>query len=146
MAKRYIVTLTAEERADLLALTKKGKIAARKLIHAHVLLQADAGVRDAAMAATLHIGIATVERIRKRFVEEGQEASLTEPPRPGGQRTLDGKQEAFLSALACSTPPESASAGPCTCWPTGWSHSAWWRRFLMRRCAVPSNKHAQTVA
>ncbi|HXH12809.1 MAG TPA: IS630 family transposase, partial [Alphaproteobacteria bacterium] len=42
MAKRYIVTLTAEERADLLALTKKGKIAARKLIHAHVLLQADA--------------------------------------------------------------------------------------------------------
>jgi transposase len=47
-----------------------------------------------------------VERIRKRFVEEGLEAALTERPRPGGQRKLDGKQEAFLIALACSTPPE----------------------------------------
>jgi transposase len=111
MAKRYLVTLTAEERADLLALTKKGKIAARKLIRAHVLLQADAGVRDEVIAATLHIGIATVERIRKRFVEEGLEASLTERPRLGGQRKLDGKQEAFLIALACSTPPEGRK-----CW------------------------------
>ena len=111
MAKRYRVTLTAAEREDLLALTKKGKIAARKLMRAHVLLQADAGVSDEVIAAALHIGIATVERIRKRFVEEGLEASLTERPRPGGQRKLDGKQEAFLIALACSTPPEGRA-----CW------------------------------
>jgi transposase len=111
MAKRYMVTLTAAEREDLLALTKKGKIAARKLMRAHVLLQADAGVSDEVIAAALHIGIATVERIRKRFVEEGLEASLTERPRPGGQRKLDGKQEAFLIALACSTPPEGRA-----CW------------------------------
>jgi transposase len=52
------------------------------------------------------VGIATVERVRKRFVEEGLEAALNERPRPGGQRKLDGKQEAFLIALACSTPPE----------------------------------------
>jgi transposase len=106
MAKRYMVTLTAAEREALLALTKKGKIAARKLMRAHVLLQADAGVSDEVIAAALHIGIATVERIRKRFVEEGLEASLTERPRPGGQRKLEGTQEAFLIALACSTPPE----------------------------------------
>jgi transposase len=111
MAKRYIVTLTAAEREDLLALTKKGQVAARKLMRAHVLLQADAGVSDEVIAAALHIGIATVERIRKRFVEEGLEASLTERPRPGGQRKLDGKQEAFLIALACSTPPEGRA-----CW------------------------------
>lgn len=106
MAKRYIVTLTEDERAYLLALTKKGKIAARKLTRAHLLLQADAGAMDAVIAAALHVGIATVERVRKRFVEEGLEAALNEPPRPGGQRKLDGKQEAFLVALACSTPPE----------------------------------------
>jgi Homeodomain-like domain len=44
--------------------------------------------------------------IRKRFVEEGIGAALSERPRPGGQSKLDGRQEAFLIALACSTPPE----------------------------------------
>ena len=53
-----------------------------------------------------------MERIRQRFVEDGLEAALSERPRPGGQRKLAGKQEAFLSALACSTPPEGR-----TCWP-----------------------------
>lgn len=106
MAKRYLVTLTEDERAHLLALTKKGMRSARKLTRAHILLQADAGGIDAAIAAALHVGIATVERIRKRFVEEGLEAALQERPRPGGQRKLDGKQEALLIAVACSTPPE----------------------------------------
>ena len=111
MAKRYLVTLTAEERVHLLELTKKGKVSARKLTRAHILLQADAGVSDKAIAAALHIGIATVERIRKRCVEEGLDAALSERPRPGGQRKLDGQQEAFLIALACSTPPEGRQ-----CW------------------------------
>jgi transposase len=106
MAKRYLVTLTAEERVQLLRLTKQGKVSARKLTRAHVLLQADAGVSDKAIAAALHIGIATVERLRKRFVEEDLDAALSERPRPGGRRKLDGTQEAFLIALACSTPPE----------------------------------------
>jgi transposase len=105
MAKRYLVTLSEDERTDLLALTKKGTLAARKLTRAHILLQADAGVMDAAIAAALQVGIATVERIRKRFVEDGLEAALQERPRPGGQRKLDGKQEAFLIALAWSPPP-----------------------------------------
>ena len=71
-----------------------------------MVLQADAGLSDDAIAQALDIGTATVERIRKRLVEEGLEAALRERPRPGGQRKLDGKQEAFLSALAWSTPPE----------------------------------------
>jgi putative transposase len=110
MAKRYMVTLTEDERAHLIALTKKGPVAARQLARAHILLQANAGGMDAAMAAALHVGIATVERVRKRFVEEGLEAALCERPRPGGQRKLDGKQEAFLIALACSPPPEGRTA------------------------------------
>jgi putative transposase len=111
MAKRYIVTLTDTERAHLLTLIKKGTVSARKLSRAHTLLQAEAGATDEAIAAALHLGIATVERIRKRFVEEGLEAALTERARPGGRRKLDGRQEAFLIALACSTPPEGRQ-----CW------------------------------
>ena len=106
MAKKYLVTLTDEERESLLGLTKKGTLAARKLTRAHILLQADAGATDEAIANALHTGTATVERIRKRFVEAGVEAALTERPRPGGQPKLDGKAEALLVAWTCSTPPD----------------------------------------
>jgi Homeodomain-like domain len=91
MAKKYIVNLTNAERETLLALTKKGSLRARKLNRAHILLQADAGATDTAIAAALHVGTATVERIRKR---------------PGGTPKLDGKGEATLVAWACSTPPD----------------------------------------
>jgi hypothetical protein len=75
MAKRYLVTRTEEERGPLLALTRKGKVSARKLTRAHVLLQADAGGADKAIAAALHLGIAPVERLRQRVVEEGLDAA-----------------------------------------------------------------------
>jgi transposase len=109
--KKYIVKLADDERAQLLALTKRGTVSARRLSRAHIVLQADTGLSDDAIAQALHIGTATVEHIRKRFVEDGLEAALSERPRPGGQRKLDGKPEAFLIALACSTPPEGR-----TCW------------------------------
>jgi transposase len=106
MTKKYVVSLTDSERETLLALTKKGSVAARKLTRAHILLQADAGATDDAIAQSLHIGTATVERIRKRFVEGGVDGALSERPRPGGKRKLDGKAEATLVAWACSTPPD----------------------------------------
>ena len=105
MAKKYVVELTDEERAQLLVLLKKGKAAARKVCRAQMLLQADEGACDTVIAATLHVGVATVERTRKRFVEEGLDAALTERRRPGGQPKLQGKDEAFLIATACSAPP-----------------------------------------
>jgi len=111
MAQKYIVTLKDDEREQLRAPTRRGKVAARRLTRAHILLQADTGRSDESIAQALHIGPATVERIRKRFVEEGLDVALTERPRPGGQRKLDGKQAAFLIALACSTPPAGR-----TCW------------------------------
>lgn len=105
MAKKYLVELTDEERKQLLALLKKGKVAARKLRRAQILLQADTGTSDALIATALHTGVATIERTRKRFVEEGLDAALTERRRPGGQPKLCGKDEAFLIATACSAPP-----------------------------------------
>jgi transposase len=80
------------------------------------LLQAETGLSDETIAQALHSGPATVERIRQRFVEEGLEAALTERPRPGGQRQLEGKHEAVLLALACSTPPAGR---------TGWTMPLW---------------------
>jgi transposase len=94
MAAKYLVTLTDDERAQLLALTKIGTVSARRLTRTHILLQADRGTPDAAIAAALHSGTATVERTRKRFIEEGLEAALRERLRPGGRRKLEGKQQA----------------------------------------------------
>ena len=103
--KVYPVRLTDEDRGALLALTRKGTIAARKLARAHILRLADEGKPDADIAAALSVGLSTVERTRKKYVEGGLESALNERPRPGVKPKLDAKQEAYLIALACSTPP-----------------------------------------
>jgi transposase len=105
-AIKYVVDLTAEEREQLLQLLRKGKSPARKLARARILLQADEGRSDEQVAQALHVGSATVGRVRQRFVEEGLEAALTEHPRPGQRPKLTGKEEAHLMAVACSDPPE----------------------------------------
>ena len=105
MAAKYLVDLTVSEHVSLLNVIKKGKGTARKVTRAHVLLQAAEGASDEEIAQALRIGGSTVHRIRQRFVEEGLEAALAERSRCGGSRKLDGRQEAFLVALACSTPP-----------------------------------------
>lgn len=104
--KIYIVELTDDERSELRDLVKKGKPSARKVGRAHILLQADEGATDKAIAASLHVGKATVERTRKRFVEGNLTQALNEDPRPGRLPKLDDKQEAFLIATACSAAPE----------------------------------------
>lgn len=107
MAKKlYIIDLTKEERQQLLDLVSKGKARARQLSRAHILLQASEGATDEAIAKSLHVGVATVERIRKRFVEGNLVRALHEDPRPGKMPMLDARQEAFLIATACSAPPE----------------------------------------
>ena len=106
MSKRYVVDLTDEERAGLRELVRKGKLSARKLTRAHVLLRADEGAVDTAIAEALHVHVATVERTRRRFVEGGVDWALNERSRPGQVRKLGVKQEAYLIALACSKPPE----------------------------------------
>jgi transposase len=106
MAKRYIVDLTAEEREQLLGLLRRGKESARKVLRAQLLLLADEGMCDTSIAASLHVAVRTVERTRRRCVEEGVDAALNERRRPGGQAKLQGKAEALLVALACSAPPK----------------------------------------
>jgi transposase len=106
MAKIYIVDLNAEEREQLLELTSRGKASARKMKRAQILLLADEGKKDETIAEMLHVGRATVERIRKRFVLEGLSAAINARYRPVGQRKLGPKGEAVLEQLAKSEPPE----------------------------------------
>jgi transposase len=109
---RYRVTLDEQERQQLLDLTRGGgKVGVRKFKRAQVLLKADEGQEDQEIADAIPVGTATVYRTKKRFVEEGLEASLNERPRPGGERKLTGQQEGLLVALACSKPPKGRK-----CW------------------------------
>jgi transposase len=115
MAKKYIVTLTDEERESLTQMIHGGKGAARKLTRARILLKADAAAgqpawKDEQIVEALDVGIATVERLRRQFVEEGFEAALS-----GRASTrcyefkLDGDAEAHLVALACGEAPDGRS-------------------------------------
>src|SRR5215213_3907026 len=111
MRKAYCVTLTVEERGSLLDLISAGRESARTLAHARILLKADQGVAgscwtDVAIAEALEISLSTIERVRKRCVREGVAAALRRRrARRHRPRTLDGRQEAHLIALACGAPP-----------------------------------------
>src|SRR5262245_51914555 len=103
--KKYLVTLSAEEREQLENLLRGGTHATRKVTRARILLKAAEGWQDSAIAAALAVGRATVERTRQRFVAAGL-AALEEQPRPGTTPKLDAQAEARLIAEACSAAPE----------------------------------------
>jgi transposase len=111
--KKYLVTLTGEERQSLQHLTTAGKASALKLTRARILLKADqaeGGLAwpDERSAEALDVGLSTIARVRQRFVEGGVEAALArkQQERPSRPRKLDGRAEARLLAVACSAPPE----------------------------------------
>lgn len=104
-AKKYIVKLEIDERNQLLDMTSKGEIGARKMKRAQILLKADEGWKDEHIIEALDTSRSTVERTRKRFVEGGMDKGLNEDPRPGQRTKLDGAAEAHLVALACSDAP-----------------------------------------
>ena len=112
MVKRYRVRLSEEEQQGLRSLVSKGRAAAYKQTHARILLlcdenQADGAMKDEEIARALKLGTTTVERVRRRGVEEGLEAALGRRQQLNRrQRKLDGAGEAHLIALTCSQPPE----------------------------------------
>lgn len=110
--KKYVVTLTAEERSYLQGLVSQGIASARRLVHARILLKSDTGPMgeewtDDRIMEALDVCRATVERVRRKFVHEGLEAALKrKEQRNRRRRTIDGETEAHLVACACSKPPE----------------------------------------
>ena len=96
---RYVVELTDEQRTQLQELTRSGQARVRRVKRAHILLAAEQGHRDAAIAATLGVGTLTVYRVKRRFVEGGLETALSEVPRDGAKRKFSGRQDALLVAV-----------------------------------------------
>ncbi len=114
MNKKYVVKLTEDERERLLRLLRSGTAPARMLNRARILLKADAregpdasSWTDERVAEALDTSVATVGRVRKRLCLQGLDAALERSlPDRVYERSLDGRAEARLIALACSGAPE----------------------------------------
>jgi transposase len=111
--KKYIVTLSGDERERLNLLIRKGKAPVRQVLKARILLKADAskageGWSDGQIAEALDTSIDTIARTRQQLVEEGLDAALSRKHSPNSarKRIFDGAAEAKLIALACSPPPK----------------------------------------
>ena len=116
MVKKYRVSLTGEEQEELKALVSRGRAAAYKQTHARILLlsddnQAGGPMMDREIARALQVGTATVERVRRRCVEQGVEAAIGRKRQLNRRpKRLDGEGEARLIAMAVSQPPEGRAS------------------------------------
>ena len=117
-AKRYRVFLNGKKRSTLKKLVSTGTAKARRLTRARILLLADESPRgisrgmgktDKEIIEALGVSARTVAATRQRFVEEGLEGALNEKPRSGRPPKFTGRDEANLTVIACSDPPESCS-------------------------------------
>ena len=111
--KKYKVTLTEEERLKLKAITSKDTHRSQKVLNALILLNCDEGEfqearsKNEVTASVLQVSMRKIDRVKKRFVEEGFDIALN--GRKGERvyaRKADGDFEAHLVALSCSGPPE----------------------------------------
>ena len=126
MSRKHVVRLSEDDRQQCLELIRCGKAPARSIMHAQVLLKADAspegpGWTDAAIGEAFSVSTVTVAKVRRALALEGLQAALSHyrgtPGKP--ERKLDGHQEAYLIALACSEPPDG--------------HARWSLRLLANR-------------
>lgn len=107
--QKYVVDLSADERAELEAMLASGTYKTRVLTRARCLLHADDGLTDPEVSQAVGCHPGTVGRIRKRYTEDGLAAVNRREADRVYERTLDGRGEAHLIALACSDPPEGRS-------------------------------------
>jgi transposase len=111
MPKKYIIQLKSDERQHVRALVQNGTGSAKTITHARILLKADTtleqpGWTDEAIHEALDVSVATIERVRQKYVHQGLAIALNHHARSQERtRRLDGRQEAHLIALACSEPP-----------------------------------------
>ena len=112
MAKKYHVELAAAERQRLQAILSGGQHASRTIRRVQILLKSDQGLSYSEIAEDLEVSIPTIERVRKRYVEEGLEKLLSHRwSRSSAPLKMDGEKEAYLIALACTEAPEGRA-----CW------------------------------
>jgi transposase len=109
---RYKVTLSREEREELMTIINKGYHTSQSFRAAYILLNCDEGkysekVTNEIISTVLKIGMRTIDRVKKKFVEEGLEFVLErKSPDREYERKADGEVEAHLITLCCSEPPK----------------------------------------
>ncbi len=106
----FVVELTEEDREYLNQFIDRGKASARSLTRARILLMADEGRSSNDIAEDLRTTRVRVNRIRKRYCQEGLDSAINEKPRSGAPPKIDGTIEAQVNLLACSEPPEGRSS------------------------------------
>jgi transposase len=99
--------MSAEEKSQLESVVKRGKHSRREIQRAQMLLWSAAGKTDLEIASLLNVTPLTVATSRERWTKEKR---IADAPKPGRHKKLDGKQEAFLVALACSDAPEGRAS------------------------------------
>ena len=104
--QKYVVSLSRAERDSLEELIASEAPRSRRVKHAKIVLECDLGRSAAKIADKVGVGHSTVERTRQRYAEGGLAAALKDKPRPGGVPKLNGTQQAFVIALACSDTPD----------------------------------------
>jgi transposase len=105
----FVVNLTKEDREYLNQFIRRGKASARSLTRARILLMADEGYSNKEIVEVLKTTRPTVNRIRKRYFQEGLDSAINDKPRSGAPPKIDGRIEAQVTLLACSEPPEGRS-------------------------------------
>jgi len=101
----FPVRLTPEQRASLEQL-RHHPLPRKQQYRRDILLRAHEGDTDREIADDLGVHPSTVQRVRRRFAEQGLDVALTDRPRPGAPPKMDGKREAMVIALACTGAPE----------------------------------------
>lgn len=134
---RYKVTLTEEERRMLEEIVTRGRHSSQKVLNALILLGADEGpfqtkrATSRQLADVLPVSLRKIDRLKRRFVEDGLEVALQKrKPERAYRRKADGDFEAHLVALSCSEPPEG--------------HARWSLRLLADRMVELG--HAEAVS
>ena len=108
MNTKYLVVLNEEQRQHLEKLTSSGKVSARQMKRAQILLKSDVQTNwpYERISEAFDVSAVTIAAVRRAFVEQGLEVALQrKKPDREYEHVLDGEGEAHLIALACSQPP-----------------------------------------
>ena len=109
MRKKTQIHLKVKDRKELNEIVKKGETKARKITRCHVLLLSDKKESNGKISRILNIAMLTIRRIQQRYVEGGLKTAIEERARSGKPPKFSGKQQAKITTLVCSTPPEGRS-------------------------------------